>query len=693
MKKLIIILCLSNLCFTQISSQNLKTGLAAYYPFSGNARDESGNNNNGVVSGVTSTNGRDGSLNGAYLFDGVDDFIQIPYNRDLLPNSDAKTYCFWIKFNANKTSEFIFQNGDADYSSGQFRIGLSSAGDIHVQLHSYWGYGGGSKASNMYQKVGNFDVSRYHHFVVTISKRDVSYFLDGVLVSNKSWNLDYKPFDSNYKIQIGRYYNSAAKGYANYFNGIVDEISIYNRILTNSEIQAISNSTTTNYEKNTQVQVQTQAKKSDWEELSSTTCNATTIRIKRKTIETEFKKNYDGTKFFKSFFGVQINDSFYEMPNSHFVGVEKTGNFCALMDNGILYLYILGYTGSGYSMNGTVYKFSSGTITTEQVFSTGNKGWYSYFLKENGAICISHFAYAGYYSCKATRNSYGIWSDATLNKIEPDVSNRICLSNPKIFCSDAKTESNQPTKCVWSFGQSKPEYTYTWTGGCLNGKLDGEGTLIWHVNGVYKGTYTGNMKEGLANGFGKTQYANGDIYEGNFVNGIPNGHGEFHHGDAYFKGEFKDFEFWNGYGRSAGGQGLFDYSMHDYKWVNGEKILNDYKNASSSDNSSSSSSGDDNERDNDDKKSEMNYENIEHPGVDKVDDWEEENSLTDGRYYVTEVTFEDGINGFLYKGGSSGDHFIENSGGANYYYKNYDAALRALYVYKKYGEIIKRGAK
>ncbi len=173
----------------------------------------------------------------------------------------------------------MFQNGDADYSNGQFRIGLSSAGDIHVQLHSYWGYGGGSKASNMYQKVDNFDVSRYHHFVVTISKRDVSYFLDGVLVSNKSWNLDYKPFDSNYKIQIGRYYNSAAKGYANYFNGIVDEISIYNRILTNSEIQNIFKSSSTNTatlesatEKYNPVQTQTTSKSFDYMLSSNTNC-------------------------------------------------------------------------------------------------------------------------------------------------------------------------------------------------------------------------------------------------------------------------------------------------------------------------------------------------------------------------------------------------------------------------------------
>lgn len=132
---------------------------------------------------------------------------------------------------------------------------------------------------------------------------------------------------------------------------------------------------------------------------------------------------------------------------------------------------------------------------------------------------------------------------------------------------------------------------------------------------------------------------------------------------------------------------LYETLMKNEEIAAAKKRERNNNSSSSSDYSSSSSS------DNYDKKSEVDYENIEHPGVDKVDDWEEQNTLYDGRHYVTEVTFEDGITGFLYKGGSSGDHFIENSGGANYYYKNYDAALRALYVYKKYGEIIKKGAK
>ena len=53
-------------------------GLVAYYPFNGNANDESGNNNNGtLVNGPTLSTDRFENINKAYSFDGYDDYIQL----------------------------------------------------------------------------------------------------------------------------------------------------------------------------------------------------------------------------------------------------------------------------------------------------------------------------------------------------------------------------------------------------------------------------------------------------------------------------------------------------------------------------------------------------------------------------------------------------------------------------------------
>ncbi|MGK5093982.1 hypothetical protein WDW89_18465 [Deltaproteobacteria bacterium TL4] len=67
-----------NLKYSLQSSSIPTNGLVAYYPFNGNANDESGNWNNGTVNGATLTTDRHGNANKAYSFDGADDYINIP---------------------------------------------------------------------------------------------------------------------------------------------------------------------------------------------------------------------------------------------------------------------------------------------------------------------------------------------------------------------------------------------------------------------------------------------------------------------------------------------------------------------------------------------------------------------------------------------------------------------------------------
>ncbi len=61
---------------------DLSDGLVAYYPFSRNADDASGNGHDGTVYWATLTTDRLGSPNSAYSFDGVDDYVNVPYSGD-----------------------------------------------------------------------------------------------------------------------------------------------------------------------------------------------------------------------------------------------------------------------------------------------------------------------------------------------------------------------------------------------------------------------------------------------------------------------------------------------------------------------------------------------------------------------------------------------------------------------------------
>ena len=65
------------------AARNLTDGLMAYYPFSGNTNDESGNGNDGTVNGATLTQDRFGNSDSAYNFDGIDDYIMISSSASL----------------------------------------------------------------------------------------------------------------------------------------------------------------------------------------------------------------------------------------------------------------------------------------------------------------------------------------------------------------------------------------------------------------------------------------------------------------------------------------------------------------------------------------------------------------------------------------------------------------------------------
>ena len=90
---LIILLLISNAAIAQV---NLTLGLRAYYPFTGNANDISGNNNNPSFNNATLTADRFGNTNSAYQFNGIDNYIRIPNSPSINPTTQISV-CAWVK--------------------------------------------------------------------------------------------------------------------------------------------------------------------------------------------------------------------------------------------------------------------------------------------------------------------------------------------------------------------------------------------------------------------------------------------------------------------------------------------------------------------------------------------------------------------------------------------------------------------
>jgi len=211
---------------------DLNEGLVAYYPFDGNANDQSGNGNHGIVHGATLTKDRFWTAENAYQFDGKDDYIKIPYSESF-NIQDRISISVWIK--ASDVSNCSEGYGQAiiahspDQTSGGYNHWLYLC-NTKIRLIVY------EVESDSFIETSNVIPSDNEWYnVVFISERggDVKVFVNGVVEIAKS-NAGHGFWAGGY-ITIG----DLRPNRNLMFKGKIDDIRIYNRALSNSEIQQL----------------------------------------------------------------------------------------------------------------------------------------------------------------------------------------------------------------------------------------------------------------------------------------------------------------------------------------------------------------------------------------------------------------------------------------------------------------------
>ncbi|TGO02515.1 hypothetical protein PN36_23840 [Candidatus Thiomargarita nelsonii] len=212
---------------------DLNDGLVAYYPFDGNANDESGNGNDGTVHEATLTTDRVGNANSAYSFDGFNDYISANPINILKSN----TITAWVNVTAldDDPDNVIIENSDlsgiADY--GIYALHLpDEPGNYNVYyfLRDINGNGYYIK-SGIYLSVGSW------HFISAVYDGNTALLsIDGQVVVSSPLNINLR--QNAVVFGIADDYVGAGHSDAN-FNGAIDEIRIYNRALSDSEIQQL----------------------------------------------------------------------------------------------------------------------------------------------------------------------------------------------------------------------------------------------------------------------------------------------------------------------------------------------------------------------------------------------------------------------------------------------------------------------
>ncbi|MDF7801033.1 hypothetical protein P4C99_16270 [Pontiellaceae bacterium B1224] len=223
-------------------------GLIASYPFNGNAADESGNGNDGTVNGATLTTDRFGNESSAYLFDGVDDFVVVPDASDLRLSGTDFTVSLWLnesERNASYNDAILTKRGSGS-NNGWFSGILGNANSSSVRGKLTYQVSAGADPGGYSASV--LSLSEWHHTVMaySVSNQTLSIYIDGQLDS-EHMGIPSPNAATTANMYIGL--DSAAQGYA--FHGTIDDVRIYNRMLSASEISALHNADDSNTEPET----------------------------------------------------------------------------------------------------------------------------------------------------------------------------------------------------------------------------------------------------------------------------------------------------------------------------------------------------------------------------------------------------------------------------------------------------------
>lgn len=222
-----------NMAMAQVPSYVPSNGLVGWWPFNGNANDESGNGYNGTVNGATLTTDRFGVANKAYSFDGIDDYIAIANSSGLTFNSGV-TFSAWINASTLKMASIVDKVPVCSTGNNSgFRINVRDNGEVHTGIGCY-GVGIGSVAPNAYAN------NTWRLVTGTWGPDGIAkIYIDGQLIQSIQSN--YFSISNSDIVEIGKgNYSSLYEQ----FEGKIDDIGIWNRALTQQEITNLYTSST-----------------------------------------------------------------------------------------------------------------------------------------------------------------------------------------------------------------------------------------------------------------------------------------------------------------------------------------------------------------------------------------------------------------------------------------------------------------
>ena len=247
---LVLVLC-SLFSIAQVPSNVPTNGLVSYWPFNGDANDESGNGNHLITNGAPSfTSNASSNINSAALFPNGNDYYTTPTSSwSLINNFSNGTVSFWVNINSAYVSNHYFGIGNsfivkqkhgccADLFFGM----LDGTTKLRFGVHNSF--------PNSTDLIGNTSLipNNWYHVVGTWDGVTVKLYVNGVIDNTLTSNVGMSNMTNPSFFSIGScaYGGNGSTNFPSGTYGALDDIGIWNRALTQQEITDLYNSCASN---------------------------------------------------------------------------------------------------------------------------------------------------------------------------------------------------------------------------------------------------------------------------------------------------------------------------------------------------------------------------------------------------------------------------------------------------------------
>ncbi|EDN72618.1 conserved hypothetical protein [Beggiatoa sp. SS] len=173
----------------------------------------------------------------AYQFDGKDDYIQVAHNSTLNATPTGFTISTWIKANLTQQNDLsvIIEKSHSDYEGWVMQSFNTHIGGVPYSPGFSWGMGHeGTPDSDKTSSISGLELldTQWHYLTGVFDGTTTKLYIDGILISNKTYA--WTPVPNTGNLYIGDWWEGSRN-----FSGIIDDIRIYNRALSDSEIQQL----------------------------------------------------------------------------------------------------------------------------------------------------------------------------------------------------------------------------------------------------------------------------------------------------------------------------------------------------------------------------------------------------------------------------------------------------------------------